>query len=47
MTYYPRHEHITKSPVASKRMAGIYLCRIELGAQAGEDDAVRLISLAY
>jgi gliding motility-associated-like protein len=26
---------------------GIYLCRIDLGAQTGEDDAVRLISLAY
>ena len=26
---------------------GIYLCRIDLGAQTGEDDAVRLIGLAY
>ncbi|MCE2446826.1 MAG: gliding motility-associated C-terminal domain-containing protein [Candidatus Latescibacteria bacterium] len=26
---------------------GIYLCRIDLGAQTGEDNAVRLIGLAY
>lgn len=26
---------------------GIYLCRIDLGAQTGDDDAVRLIGLAY